>query len=281
MSAPPPPPPKEGEPNPEDDVQLTLMGHLEELRVRLRNAVAAALVGVAVAYGFSDVIFKWLMAPVYDALPEGERVMIFTSLVEPFFVYLKIAAYAGLFAASPVILYQVWAFVSPGLYRKERRMMVPFVLFGTVFFVGGALFARYVIMPYAFEYLVKGFAYDGLKAMPSMGEQLTLVLVLLLAFAIIFEMPLVMTLLAKMGVVSSKTLVKSRKVMTVVNVVAAAIITPTGDPFNLALMAVPMILFYELGILGAKLVEAPADPAAEAAAAALDADDPPAAKPAG
>lgn len=240
---------------PEDDVQLTLLGHLDELRTRLRYAAIGAFAGILVSYAFAQDIFKWLMAPVYDALPEGEKTMIYTSLVEPVFIYIKIACYSGLFLASPVILYQVWAFVSPGLYRKERRLAVPFVGLGTLFFAAGALFARYLVLPYMFEYLVKGFSYDGLKAMPSMGEQLTLVLALALAFGVIFELPLFLTMLARIGVVSAATLAKHRKIAMVGNLVAAAIITPTGDPINLAIMAVPMILCYELGILGARLAE--------------------------
>lgn len=251
----PPPEGEEVEQRPEDDIQASLLEHLEELRVRLKRAVGATFVGVLVSYAFARKIYAWLMEPVLQALPEEQRSLYFTSAVEPFFVYLKVACYAGIFVAAPAILYQVWAFVAPGLYRRERRMMVPFVTLGSVFFIGGALFARYIILPFAFDFLVMDFASADMRPMLTMREQLGLVLALLLAFGVVFEMPLVLTLLARMGVVSSAALSKHRRIAIVGNVVAAAILTPTGDPLNLALMALPMLLFYELGVLGARLVE--------------------------
>lgn len=240
---------------PEDDVHLTLMDHLQEFRRRLVYAAYAVVAGVGLGYGFADRIFYWLMAPVIEALPEGEKQLVFTSAVDPFFVNLKTSFYAGIFFASPMILYQLWAFVSPGLYRKERQLAAPFVVLGTAFFVGGGAFGRLLVLPYAFEYLVQGFADPRLRPMLDMSSQLDLVLLMVLGFGLIFELPLVLTLLALVGVVSSKFLVKYRRHAIVGNVVLAAVITPTGDPFNLALMAVPLIVCYEAGIVGARLVE--------------------------
>lgn len=241
--------------SPEDDVRQSLIEHLEELRVRLKWAILSVIGGVVVCYAFAEPIFHWLMQPVFAALPPDNKQLVFTSAIEPLWVYLKVGAYGGLFLASPLVLWQGWKFISPGLYRSERRLAVPFVVLGTVFFVAGGAFSRYAILPFAFDYLVGEFTTPDLRAMLSMQEQLSLVLTLVLAFGIIFELPLILTMLAKLGLVKSSFLTKYRRWAIVLNTVLAAIITPTGDPFNLALMAIPLMICYELGILGAKLVE--------------------------
>lgn len=251
--------PEAGPVAPEDDVPLSLTDHLQELRVRLKYTVLSMLGGIVVCYGFAEHIFHWLMTPVFAALPEDNRQLIFTSAIEPFFVYLKVGAYAGLFASAPLVLWQGWKFVAPGLYRSERKLAIPFVTLGTVFFIAGGAFCRYVVLPFAFQYMVQQFSTDDLKAFLSMQEQLSLVLTMVLAFGIIFELPLILTLLAKMRVVSSKFLRKHRRWALVLNLILAALITPSGDAFNLMLMAGPMVICYELGILGARLVEGEED----------------------
>ncbi len=235
---------------PEDDIHLTLREHLTELRKRLKWAVLFLGLGFLGAYHWSVPIFHFLMQPVLAALPEGEKALHFSSSVEPFFIYLKVALYAGLFIAAPAILWQVWAFIAPGLYRKERRAIVPFVAAATLFFMSGAAFCYLVVLPPAFKILIETAGPD-IRPVLMMNEQLGLVMALLLGFGIIFEMPLVLTFLAMVGIVDHKFLAKYRRYAVVLNVLIAAVITPTGDPFNLALMAVPMILCYELGVIGA------------------------------
>jgi sec-independent protein translocase protein TatC len=235
---------------PEDDIHLTLREHLLELRKRLKWAVLFLGLGFVASYHWSIPIFHFLMRPVLAALPEGEKALHFSSSVEPFFIYLKVALYAGLFVAAPAILWQVWAFVAPGLYRRERRKILPFVLAATLFFLSGAAFCYLVILPPAFEFLINSAGPD-IKPVLMMDEQLGLVMALILAFGIIFELPLVLTFLGMVGVVDHKFLAKYRRHAIVLNVLIAAIVTPTGDPFNLALMAIPMVLCYELGVLGA------------------------------
>lgn len=247
------------EPGPEDDVQLPLLGHLAELRDRLKWSVLAVFAGFAVSYGFAKHIHRWLMAPVYAALPDDKRILYFTGAVEPFFVYLKVAIYTGIFLAIPVILYQVWGFVAPGLYRNERRVVVPFIVLGTLFFVAGGAFAHYLVLPFAFSFLITEFSQPEILPMLTMGEQLSLILTMTLAFALVFELPILLALLAKLGVVQVGTLKRTRRYAIVACVAAAAIITPTGDPFNLMLMAVPMVLCYELGIFMAGFVEKKGD----------------------
>ena len=242
--------PKPAAEGPEDDVHLSLREHLLELRQRLKWAVIWLLLGFCASYYWSQQLFHFLMRPVFAALPEGEKALHFSSSIEPFMIYLKVGLYAGLFVASPMIFWQIWLFVAPGLYRRERRKIVPFVAAATLFFVSGAVFCYTIILPPAFQFLINSAGPD-IKPVLMMDEQLGLVMMLLLAFGIVFELPLILTLLAMIGVVDWKFLSKYRRHAIVVNVIIAAIVTPTGDPFNLALMALPMLLCYELGVLGA------------------------------
>ncbi len=234
---------------PEDDVHLTLREHLMDLRKRLKWALIWLVVGFLACYHWAEKIFRFLMDPVYRALPEGEKALHFASSVEPFFIYLKVALYAGIFVAAPFILYQIWAFVAPGLYRKEKGAVLPLVAAATLFFVGGAVFCYLVILPPAFDFLIHSAGPD-IKPMLMMDDQLGLVMMLVLAFGLIFELPLVMTFLGLIGLVDYKFFSKYRRHAIVINTIIAAFVTPTGDPFNLALMAVPMVACYELGILG-------------------------------
>ena len=252
--------PKPASEGPEDDVQLSLRDHLLELRQRLKWAVLSLLAGFCASYYWSQQIFHFLMRPIFAALPEGEKALHFSSSIEPFMIYLKVGLYAGIFVASPLIFWQIWLFVAPGLYRRERRKIVPFVAAATLFFVGGAVFCYIVILPPAFQFLINSAGPD-IKPVLMMDDQLGLVMMMLLAFGIVFELPLILTLLAMLGIVDYKFLAKYRRHAIVINVIVAAFVTPTGDPFNLALMAVPMLLCYELGILGAWIFGKKKDPA--------------------
>ena len=235
---------------PEDDIHLSLREHLLELRKRLKWAVIWLSLGFGACYYWAQQLFHFLMKPVLAALPEGEKALHYSSGVEPFMIYLKVGLYAGLFLASPMIFWQIWMFVAPGLYRRERKKILPFVLAATAFFIGGAVFCYKIILPPAFEFLINTAGPD-IKPVLMMDEQLSLVMMMVLAFGIIFELPLILTLFAMMGIVDHKFLSKYRRHAIVANVIIAAIVTPTGDPFNLALMALPMMACYELGVLGA------------------------------
>lgn len=397
-----------------EDLRLSLFEHLSELRGRLFRSSIAVLILGGLSLAFSREIFHILVLPILNALPEGQRSLVQTSAVEELNTFLKVGLYAGVFLSAPVILSQIWGFVSPGLYANERRMAVPFVLAGTLCFVAGASFCYFAILPSAFEFLLKpeelrskqldfelargavtdagrlirigdvtaggrlldtadrhlaalpsgdpngnqaillqireleplfdaaersagsnhearealaagilarnearadalagkghqaslaleeaqrkvrrafalGVSGDGdgvgaraelvlerhagrvallagaadrlaaddwTRPMLSMREQLNLVLILLLAFGLIFEIPVVFALLAAVGVVTGEGLAKFRRYAVVGNVILAAVITPTGDPFNLALMAIPMILCYEIGVIAARVITA-------------------------
>jgi sec-independent protein translocase protein TatC len=261
-------PPAPGAPEPENEVRLTFMEHLRDLRKRLTHSILGVLVGMLAVGGFVEPIFHWLMNPVRAALPPNQQVLHYTSSIEPLMVYLKVAAYGGVFVAAPWVLYQLWLFVAPGLYRKEKRLVIPFLLFGTLLFYTGAAFCYFLVMPPAFPAMLAIASDASLAPMLTMSSTLGLVLGMLLGFGVVFEVPVVLAFLSLIGVVSAETLAKHRRVAIVVNVVIAAIITPTGDPLNLAMMAAPMIVFYEIGIvlariLGKKKVE-PAGAAAKA-----------------
>jgi sec-independent protein translocase protein TatC len=235
---------------------MTFLGHLEELRARLIRCLIAIGIGAAFACYFSPALFHWLMEPVLRALPESARKLHPTSVMEKFTVYLKVGLYGGLFAASPVVLFEAWRFVEPALHPHEKRLAIPFIAAGTGFFLGGAAFCYYVILPPALSYLVGlGGADDSgwIEPLLTMRDQLSFVLALELAFGLIFEMPLILTGLASLGVVSARALAEKRRYAILINTILAAIITPTGDPLNLALMAIPMCLMYEVGIIGARL----------------------------
>ena len=245
----PPPAPTE----PEGDVKASFFEHLQELRRRLVRALLGVAVGMAAIGYFSERLFRWVMLPVLRSLPENQQQLHYTSYIEPFMVYLKVALYGGIFAAAPYVLWQLWLFVAPGLYKRERKVVVPFLAFGTLLFYAGAAFCYFVVMPAAFPALA-AIAGDDMRPILTMTEQLSLVLAMLLGFGVVFEVPVIIAFLSMIGLVSADFLAKYRRHAIVVNVTLAAIITPTGDPFNLALMAVPMIVFYEIGIILARIL---------------------------
>lgn len=251
---------------PENEVKLSFMDHLRELRKRLGRALLGVVVGMALVGGFVEKIFHWAMMPVLASLPEQQQKLHFTSYIEPLMVYLKVALYGGIFAAVPWVLWQLWQFVAPGLYRREKRVVVPFLVFGTLLFYGGAAFCYFVIMPAAFPAMAAIANDASLAPVLTMSEQLSLVLAMLLGFGVVFELPVVISFLSMIGLVNWRTLAKYRRYAVVVNVLVAAIITPTGDPLNLAMMALPMVVFYEIGIVLARILGKKQLPAEEAAA---------------
>jgi sec-independent protein translocase protein TatC len=169
-------------------------------------------------------------------------------------VYIKVAIYGGVFVAAPWILYQLWQFIAPGLYKKEKRVVVPFLFWGTLLFYGGAAFCFWLVMPAAFPAMLAIASDASMTPMLSISEQLGLVMAMLLGFGVVFEVPVIIAFLAMVGLVSAEFLSRYRRHAIVVNTLVAAVITPTGDPLNLALMAVPMCLFYEIGIVLARLL---------------------------
>jgi len=177
--------------------------------------------------------------------------LIFTGLPEAFFTYLKVAFLSGIILAAPVIFYQFWMFVAPGLYDKEKRLMVPVVVLSTVFFVGGAFFGYFIVFPYGFKFFL-GFASETIRPLPSMREYLGFASKLLLAFGVVFELPLIITFLARLGMVSVSFLKKNRKYALLLFFVGSAILTPP-DVVTQIMMAFPLLLLYEISIIGARI----------------------------
>ena len=233
-----------------EDDKIPFTGHLEELRKRLITCFIAIGIGFVAAYGFKEKLFQALMHPLVSVMKTGET-LIFTGLPEAFFTYLKVAFLAGIILASPVIIYQFWIFVAPGLYEKERRLLIPIVFLSTLFFVGGALFGYFVVFPFGFKFFL-GFATDVIKPFPSMREYLSFSSKLLLAFGLVFELPLIVTFLARLGIVNVPFLKKNRKYAILLFFVGAAIITPP-DVVTQIMMALPLMVLYEISILGARM----------------------------
>ena len=233
-----------------DEKKLPLTSHLQELRKRLVLSFIAIGVGFFLCYAFKEFLFDILAAPLIKMMPAGGS-LIFTSVAEAFFTYMKIAFIAGLILTSPFILFQIWAFVAPGLYQKEKKYVIPFVLGGSVFFALGVLFAYFVAIPIGFKFLL-GYATDFIRPMPSMKEYLSFSIKFLLAFGLVFEFPVVLVLLARIGVIDAKTLARHRKYAILLIFVFAAVMTPP-DLVSQVLMALPLMGLYELSILLSKL----------------------------
>ncbi len=224
--------------------------HLGELRSRLIYSFAAVAIGFIAAYGFSEKIFEILTMPLVTAMEGNENTkMIFTGLPEAFFTYLKVSLLAGIILSTPVIFYQFWMFIAPGLYRNEKRYVIPIVFLSVLFFATGASFGYFVVFPYGFKFFL-GFSNDAIHAMPSMKEYLAFASKMLLAFGFVFELPLVLTFMARMGLVTVPFLKKNRKYALLLFFVGAAIITPP-DVVTQVMMAFPLMLLYEISIIGA------------------------------
>ena len=232
------------------DDKIPLTAHLEELRNRLIKSFIAVVVGFGLCYGFKEKLFQILTQPLISVMREGET-LIYTGLPEAFFTFLKVSFLGGLMIASPVIIYQFWMFVAPGLYDREKRLLLPIVFLSTIFFVGGALFGYFIVFPYGFEFFL-GFATETIRPMPSMKEYLSFSAKLLLAFGVVFELPLVITFLARLGIVSVPFLKKNRKYAILVFFIGAAILTPP-DVVTQIMMALPLMLLYEISIIGARI----------------------------
>ncbi len=234
----------------EEDEKIPFTAHLEELRSRLIKCSIAVGIGFAISYGFKEILFEILVRPLVTVMAEGDH-LIFTGLPEAFFTYLKVALLAGLMLASPVILYQFWLFVAPGLYKKERRMLGPVVLLSSFFFIAGALFGYFIVFPWGFKFFL-GFATESIRPLPSMKEYLSFSAKLLMAFGLVFELPMVLTFLARLGVVSVDFLKKNRKYALLLFFIGAAILTPP-DVVTQIMMALPLMAMYELSIIGARV----------------------------
>mgnify|MGYP001548790309 CR=1 FL=1 len=222
---------------------MTLIDHFAELRTRLFVSLGAWVVASGLAFAFRFALLDWLKAP----LPAAMTLNYF-SILEPFVASMQISAFAGVVIASPLIVSQIWAFIAPGLYREERRYAVPFILFTALAFTIGVAFAYYVVLPFTLPILL-GFLGTEAQGLLSIGRYIQSLLTLMGVFGLMFEMPVLGYLLARIGILRAKIMLQYRRWSVVVGLVLAAIITPTADPFNFALVAIPLVVLYELTIV--------------------------------
>ncbi len=230
-----------------DDTQAPLLDHLIELRGRLVRAVLALVIAFAGCFYFADEIFGFLVRPLTEAFPPGEGKLVYTKLYEAFFVEVKVALFAGFFISFPIIANQLWAFVAPGLYAKEKKAFLPFLFATPILFTAGAALAYYIVMPTAFRFFLN-FEGDrgGLEqeALPAIGEYLSLVMNFILAFGVSFLLPVLLLLLNKAGIVTREQLSAARRYIIVGVVGVAAIITPP-DVISQIMLAVPIMVLFE------------------------------------
>jgi sec-independent protein translocase protein TatC len=230
------------------DDRMPFMEHLGELRTRIVRGLVALLVGLGIALPFSERITDFLARPVTKL---GYK-LVFTAPAEAFWVQMKVALITGLFIAAPGILWQVWAFIAPGLHEHEKKYAVPFIVIGSIMFLLGGAFALFVVTPYAIAFLLS-YARESLQPMITLENHIDFLLKFTLAFGAVFELPLIITILSRIGVVNAKMLARNRKYAILGSFVAGAILTPTPDAFNQSLMAGPLIILYEIGILCARI----------------------------
>ncbi len=226
--------------------ELTLTEHLAELRQRLIICIIAVALGSVVCYAFIKPIFALLSRPLEAVMPPGTG-LIFTSYTEAFFTYIKLAITCGVFVGSPVILYEIWAFVAPGLYKHEKRWALPFVICSSFLFVGGGLFGYMVAFPALFRFFAS-YMGKGLRLLPSVSEYFTLTVRLLLGFGCAFELPGLIAFLALIGLIDVHMLRKYQGHAILIAFVVAAIVTPTPDILHQLFVALPLITLYEFSI---------------------------------
>ncbi len=249
--------------------EMSLTGHLGELRKRITVSLIALLIAFMIAFNYSEEIFRLLMFPLkynlsfsmgnpfINIVPQEKlsqtTKLVFLAPAEALWMNLKVSFVAGLMLALPVIFYQMWKFISPGLLAREKKYVLPFVISATGLFAVGSLFCLFIVLPFAMGFLLTYKVGDVMMPMLSIGKYVDFTLKFILAFGAVFELPIVIIFLTRMGLVTTKTLAKNRKYAVLVAFILAAMLTPTPDVFNQTLMAVPIIILYEIGILVSRI----------------------------
>lgn len=244
---------------------MPLTEHLSELRKRILYSLVVLLVVFVVLFNFSEVLFAWLTLPMKSELSfslqspflrlveKKAASLVFLAPAEAFWMHLKVSMVASLVLSLPVVFYHLWKFISPGLLPKERRYVIPFIMGATGLFLMGAAFCFFIVLPFAMTFLL-GYKTANLTPMISVGSYVDFCLKFVLAFGVIFELPLIIVFLARLGLVTPQFLAKNRKFAVLFAFIIGAVLTPTPDAFNQTLMAVPVIFLYEIGILLARIM---------------------------
>lgn len=233
---------------------MGFLDHLEELRKRIIHSLVAVAVGFGACWGFRERIYNIMQRPIMDALHKNglPEKLVYLNPTDPFNLYLKIAALAGLFLTSPYVLYQLWMFISPGLYRREKRYVVPFMVSTIALFTGGGYFGYRIVYPRALDFLIR-FG-SQMQPMITVGEYTKLFLSIVLGMGVIFEMPILVFFLAFMGIMSPGFMIKNFRYAIMIIFIIAAIVTPTPDAMNMCIFAAPMVGLYAVSIGVAWLV---------------------------
>ncbi len=225
---------------------MTLLEHLEELRMRIIRSAIAVFAAFLLCWSQATRIYDFLAQPIYAHLPEGERRLVFLGVTDPFLIYVKVSALAAVFLAAPYLLWQLWRFVAPGLYSNEKRLAGPFVVCGSLLFIGGGAFAYYVAFPFAVEFLL-GMG-EQMRPTITVTRYLSFLMTVVLGLGLMFELPTVIFFLSRIGLVTPQQLLKHFRWAVIIIFVVAAIITPTPDVLNLCIFALPTILLYLIGV---------------------------------
>jgi sec-independent protein translocase protein TatC len=226
---------------------MTFTEHLEELRWCLLKSLAAIILASMLCYFFSDAIFRFMVAPLRQNLGTGQS-LIGTGVTEAFFIEIKVALAGGVFFSSPIIFYQIWRFISPGLSGNEKRLVLPFVFCATLFFIGGALFCYHVVLPVAFQYFIEQYGTIDVTPAIRIGEYFTFFFRMILAFGVTFELPVFTFFLVRLGIWDYRFMLRSFRYAIVAIFIIAAVLTPTPDVINQSLLALPMLLLYVISI---------------------------------
>ena len=247
--------------NDEKTNHATFVGHLTELRSRLIKSVIYLFIFFIICYFFAEDIYSFLVAPYAEAVKNDEtnRRLIFTALQETFITYLKVAFFAAIFISSPIILTQMWKFIAPGLYKNEKRALLPYMIATPTLFLLGGFLVYYLVMPLAIKFFLSFETSAQVNSLPiqleaKVNEYLSLIMKLIFAFGLSFQLPVFLSLLARVGFVDSIFLKERRKYVVVIIFVAAAILTPP-DPITQIGLAIPLLILYELSILSVKIIE--------------------------
>ena len=232
----------------------TFIGHLLELRRRVLFAVIAIFVGFLISYPFSKTIYNILAAPLIDILPKGSH-LIYTSLPEVFLTYVQLSLLSGFILALPVVLYQFWAFIAPGLYEHERKAFFPLIFASIFLFIGGMLFAYFIVFPNAFRFFVS-FSGGDITAMPKVDSYLSLIVKFSLAFGLAFQIPILIIVLVRVGVLQVATLQHGRRYAFLICAIASALLSPP-DVLSMIMLLIPMYMLFELGLFFAARLPGP------------------------